>query len=135
MAIQADIKNGMGLDEIIGSSAPASVYGSLKSDVATKISDSFNPLISSGITDLFYQLILPGADQQIIADAMSASLDKMIANLNASSDADLAGQAVIKADQESIDLTSQLLPSAVLQPELLDLVTTQAFKDAVAETM
>lgn len=132
MVTETDIKNGMGLDEIIGSDAPETVFGSLKSDAMNKLEQSLNPRVPGGVTELLDMFVhTPSTDQGIVADAICALLEQMKGDLDNTIQSDLTAQTAVKDEQEAIDLTSQILPTEVLQPNLLNLVTTPAFKAAI----
>lgn len=131
MPTQEEINNGMTLDEILGSDAPADVFGSLKSKVLDELDASLNDRVPGGISDLVNKLLAGDGDPAIVADALAAELTKFKTAIDEQIETDLTIQTDLKTERAAIDLTTQILPQNVLQPELLDIVTTDSFKEVV----
>lgn len=131
MATQTDINNGMSLDEILGSDAPAEVFGSLKDPTIKDLDDSLNSRVPGGISELLKRLQTPGENVQLVADALVAELQSFTTDIDNVIDSDLAVQTDLKQERATVDLTSVILPEQVLQPELLEIVTTDQFKKIV----
>jgi hypothetical protein len=128
-----DINIGMTLDEILGSDAPAEVFGALKDRTIHRFAESLDERAPGGISELLQQLLAAApADQQRYADALMSEITKHTSGIDDVIDADLSTQAYLQAQREVIDLTTVILPDQVLQPELLDIVTTDEFKETVA---
>lgn len=129
-----EINTGMGLDEILGSDAPPEVFGSLKDRSIHAFDDSLNERVEGGISELLERLLTTTdtVEQQRIADALTAELSNHTTTLDNVIDADLTAQVDLKTKREAIDLTMVILPDQVLQPELLDIVTTDQFKELTA---
>lgn len=134
MPTQTEINGGMGLDQILGTEAPAEVFASLKSTAVDDLDNSLNPNVEGGISELLEMFLnAPDDDQGLIADAICDLLSHSKTKIDTAISDDLDAQQAFRDEQEEIDLTSQILPTD-LQPELLDLVTTDAFKTAVAQS-
>lgn len=131
MPTEDEINSGMSLDEILGSDAPSEVFGSLKSTVLSDLDDSLNDRVPGGISSLMQRLMNNEGDPAIVADALAAELTKFKMKIDEQIETDLTVQADLKTERAAIDLTTQILPANVLQPELLDIVTTDSFKDIV----
>ena len=131
MPTQTDINTGMSLDEILASDAPADVFAALKDDTINKLDDSLNKRVPGGISELMERLLDPKETTQIIADALIAELASFTADIDGVIGADLSVQDNLRKDREAIDLTSVILPQEVLQPELLEIVTTDQLKEVI----
>lgn len=131
MVTVEQIKAGMGLEEILSRQMPDTIYGALKSAVPGQVSQALDPTTAKSIDPLISLLIKGSKDDAVIASAVEAALYNLSVDLDNVIAADLLAQQQFRDNQETIDLTSQILPSEVQTPDLLEMVTTDEFKQIV----
>jgi hypothetical protein len=132
MPTASDINKGMSLDEIIGSDAPKEVFGALRSTAVKDLNDSLNPRVPGGISELLDRLLNGDSnDEELVGDALAAAILEHHETIDSTIAADLEVQAELIRNQQLNDLASGILPQAVLNPLLLDMVTTDKFKEIV----
>ncbi len=126
----SDINKGMTLDEIVGSDIPAEAFAALKSPAVKELNASLNPRVPGGISDLVDRLVTGDSDEEeLVADALVAAIEEYKEAIDAAIAADLIVQADLTRDQQLNDLAAGILPQAVLNPQLLEMVTTSKFKE------
>lgn len=129
MASLDEIKQGLGLDQILAREMPEQVYAALKSPALKQAQAVLDPDVDDNINRLIDSLLSAEADAGLLADAIAARLNDAAEQIDLAIQSDLDAQSEVRSKQDVVDLTTQILPSEVQTPELLDLVTTETFKE------
>jgi ABC-type transporter Mla subunit MlaD len=122
------IEQGLGLDSLIGSNAPAEAFGALTSNVASKVATALGPYSKTGVIAKLNEIATNTDRPQQLVDALVRSLNDMAATLDNQIQADLTAQQSIRQSQQVDDLATQIIPAISGTSPLFDLVTTPSFK-------